>query len=443
MPIVMRNMAQVSLPEEYRSEVLSMYLHESRSGDTIKNYKYSNGVAYLPLNIRKLNKVSELLSEPIVDERTSGNEVATGFTLNPAFKFRDHQAAPAQELLNFCKNNKYAVLEAPCSCGKTVVMTWVAGMLGRKVLVLVDMGSLQGQWQEAFKIVWNKESHILDKNSTTLGDVCIATFQMLHYNPELVNAVRKEFGTIVLDEYHGTQSTTRREVMMKLNSKYRIGCTATMMKKNYSDDVLTDMVADVSVRMVDKNSLKAEVFFLDTGVKFSSSNPDDWGKIQSKLGKDAHRNRLVAGVVADLYKEGRTIAVVCVTIDSCNAVAAELNKICPECKLRVYIGSTNLKQDQALRADMANGTINVVITVKKLDRGVDLPSLDALVLAKPANNEAFVVQVAGRVVRPLEGKLNPVIYDLVDRSELSLRFASNRRRWYRKLGYPIQKDIDK
>jgi len=443
MPIVIKNMAQVTLPEEYRSEVLGLYVHQSRSGEVIKNYKYKDGVAYLPLNIRKLKQVSALLKEPIIDERANGSAPETEFVANPSFKFRDHQVGPAYELLEFCTDNKYAVLEAPCSCGKTVVMTWVAGMIGRKTLVLVDMGSLQGQWQEAFKIVWGKDSTILDRNSTVLPDVCIATFQLLHFNPTLVNLIRREFGTIVLDEYHGTQSTTRREVMMKLNSQYRIGCTATMMKKNYSDDVLTDMVSDVSVRMVDKNSLKADVFFVNSGTKFCSSNPDDWGKIQSKLGKDLCRNSMIADLVADLCRAGRKTAAVCVTIESCEAVCKSLLNICPECKPRVYIGSTNLKQDQALRSDLADGTINVVLTVKKLDRGVDLPSLDTLVLAKPANNEAFVVQVAGRIVRPLEGKEVPVIYDLVDTSELSVRFASNRRRWYKKLGYSIQKDIDK
>jgi len=442
MAIILRNMAQVSLPEEHKLEVLSMYVHDSKSGDSIRNYKYNNGVAYLPLNSRKLHRVAQLLGEELVDERSNGENPSENYVVNPAFVFREHQTQPSHALLDFCLNNNYAVLEAPCSCGKTVVMTWVAGMLNRKILILVDMGSLQSQWKEAFQIVWKKEATILDRTSRVFGDVCIATFQLLHFNPELVAAVKKEFGVLVLDEAHTTQSDTRREVLMKMNNKYRLACSATMIKKNYSDDVLTDMIADISVRMVDNKALKAEVYFVPTTTKFYSNDPDNWGKTTSKLGKDGLRNKYIADLVADLCRAGRKIAVICVTIESCEAVAATLLNICPECKLRVYIGSTNLKQDQALREDLASGMINTVITVKKLEKGVDLPSLDCLVLAKPANNEAFVVQIAGRIVRPLEGKPTPVIYDLVDKGELSQRFAYNRGRWYKKLGYSVQKSID-
>lgn len=445
MPIILKNLAQVYLPPEHRAEVLGMFFHEGRDGSSIKNYKYDskNGYAYLPLNQRKLLYVSRLLGEAIEDDRSEGVVVSSPFVENPKFKFRDHQTIPAIELLGFTRGNNYSVLQAPCSCGKTVVMTWVAGNLGKKILILVDMGSLQSQWAEAFELVWGKKVQIIANSDTEFADVCVATFQMLHFNPDLVKVMRKEFGTLLLDEFHATSSSTRREILMQMNNKYRIGCTATPYKKGYSDEVLSDMVADVSVEMIDDKALKAEVYFEPTGTRFYSSNPDDWGKIQSKLGKDERRNLMAAAIVAEQVKEGRKILVIGVTIDSLKQIEAYLLKNCPECKLRVYIGSTTLKQDLALREDIANGTINTLLTVKKAEKGLDLPSLDCLVLSRPANNEALIVQLAGRIVRRLEGKPTPKIIDVVDRSELAVRFASNRRRWYKKLGYVIQKDIDK
>ena len=443
MAIVLKNLAQVTLPEEHRREVLELFVHTNRDGVSIRNYKYKDGVAYLPLNMRKLAYVSKLLNEPIVDERTPGADLSAPFTLNPLFTFREHQEKPANDLVAHCLRNNYAVLSAPCSCGKTVVMAYAAGKLGRKVLVLVDMGSLQSQWAEAFEIVWNKKVQIIDRNSKEFADVCVATFQLLHLNPELVKAIKTHFGTLLLDEFHSTQSDTRREVLTKMNNQYRIGCTATLMKKGYSDEVLTDMVSDVSVEMIDPKALKADVFFVDSGVKFYSNNSDDWGKIQSKLGSSDARNAFVAGLVMDRVLWGRKVLLIGVTLESLGVIAKHLYKNCPECKLRVYIGSTKLKEDQALRADLANGTINVIGTVKKADKGLDLPSLDCLILARPANNEAFVTQIAGRIVRPVDGKPTPEIYDVVDRGELAVRFAGNRRRWYRKLGYSVQNTIDK
>ena len=84
------------------------------------------------------------------------------------------------------------------------------------------------------------------------------------------------------------------------------------------------------------------------------------------------------------------------------------------CRPVVYVGSTTLKQDRQLREDLASGKINIILTVKKADKGLDLPSLDYLILARPANNEAFIIQISGRIVRSLPGKPTPVILDLVD-----------------------------
>lgn len=112
MAITIRGMAQVKIPPEHLQEVLGMYVHTPRDGSFIRNYRYSSkdGHAYLPLN--------------------------------PDFTFRPHQINPSAELLQVCRKENFALLSAGCGNGKTVVMTWVAGMLGHRVLILVDMGSL-------------------------------------------------------------------------------------------------------------------------------------------------------------------------------------------------------------------------------------------------------------------------------------------------------------
>ena len=440
--IIMKNLARVELPEQYKKEILELYVHTSRDGQVIRNYKYKDGVAYLPLNQRKLNYVASILNVEIIDAREDGEPLLAPFSKNPVFSFRDHQIKPAAELVGYCLQNNYAVLNAPCSCGKTVVMTYAAGMLGQKVLILVDMGSLQSQWAEAFELVWGKKVQILNRDSTVFADVCVSTFQLLHSNPGLVNAVRKHFGTLLLDEFHTTASETRREILFKLCNKYRIGCTATLMKKGFNHDVLTDTVADTSVSMTDPKALTAEVHLVDSGVGFKSNNPDDWGKTISYLGKDPKRNQNLAALVGELAQQNRKILLIGVTVDSLKDIERLLIKNCPDCKLRVYVGATSHKQDQALRADLASGVINVIATVKKADKGLDLPSLDCLVFAKPTNNEAAVTQIAGRIVRPVDGKPTPVIYDVVDRGVLSSRFLANRLRWYKKLGYSIIKTID-
>lgn len=427
--ILLRNMARVEIPEEHKSEVLGLYVHESYSA-TIINYIYSNGVAYLPLNRTKLDYVAALIGAEIIDERSHGEPLTTPFTLNPGFKFRDHQGGPAMALLDFVEQHRYAVLQADCGTGKTVVNTWVAGHLQKKTLVLVDQSILASQWVEAFKLVWGKEAQIVDAgHRDTFADVCIVTFQYLHRNPDVLRRMQKIFGACIIDEFHISAASTYQVVLFKLDNFYRIGTTATLGKKGYSQETLTDLVADVSVTMVDNKALKADVEFLDTGVRFTSNNPDDYVDILSDLASNTARNQFIIELIQSLANESRVILFVGARTESLRYLHSEVSKFYPSF---LFTGTTKSAQEQAMKAGIEDGSIKIVFSEKKFEKGVDAPRLDTLILAKPMNNENTVVQLKGRIERPLEGKPQPLVIDLVDRGDLPIKWAQNRLKWYKR-----------
>lgn len=429
-------MAKVLLPPDKRLEILRLYTHESRSKEVVPNFVYKDGVAYLPLNMSKLRLVADILGETLDDQRSPGLPIRQPFTLNPAFTFRPHQEVPASKLLSHIQEQRYGVLRAPCSCGKTVVMTWTAGHLNKKTLVLVDQGNLAGQWQEAYKLVWNHDAHILGNEKDLSNDVVIATFQFLHRHPELVREMRDMFGVCLLDEFHISGAKTYRNVLFRLNNMYRIGTSATVMRKGFSSEILTDLVSDVSVQMVDDKALVPEIKFINTEVSFSSDNPNDFTKTLGALAENDQRNSLIVSLIKEQVDAGRKVLLVGSRIACLKYLHDILSKFC---SATLYTGSTNLAQDRALRDGVAKGEIDVILTDKKAEKGLDLPLLDTVVIAKPMNNEATITQIVGRVLRPAAGKPSPVVYDLVDRGSLAWRFAANRYWWYRKLGYKFDK----
>lgn len=440
MPIVIRNLARVELQDEHKLDVLKMYSHEKRKlreddeAEVLCNYVYRNDVAYLPLNATKLKLVSILTGQELVDERSEGLLLKEPFVLNPGFKFREHQVAPAPKLLAFTQNHQYSILKAPCSSGKTVVMTWVAGQLGKRVLVLVDQGNLADQWQEAFKIVWNKDATILRKEEDLDADVLICTFQLLHKHKDWLPRIKDAFGTCLLDEFHGDAAKTYRMIIFGLNNFYRIGTTATLMRKGFSDEVLTDLVADVSVEMVDQKALVPEIEFVPTNVSWCSNDPDQFTKILTELSQNDARNAIILDLIRKQVDLGRKILFIGARTDSLKYLHQKASEFCSAV---LYVGSTTQKQDLALKEGIASGATQVIFADKKVEKGVDLPALDVLILAKPVNNEATVTQLVGRIVRALEGKPTPKVYDLYDRGNLAWRFAGNRLRWYQQLGYKI------
>jgi len=439
MPVVLRNMAKVDLPDELKLEVLKMYSHESRNGDVVQNYLYKNGTAYLPLNSTKLKLVSILTGQELVDERSQGAPLKKPFCLNPAFKFREHQVEAAPKLLAFTQKNQYALLRAACSTGKTVVMTWVSGHLGKRVLVLVDQGNLADQWKEAFELVWCREATILKKEEDLGADVLICTFQLLNKHKDWLPRIKDAFGTCLLDEFHGDAAKTYRMILFGLNNFYRIGTTATLMRKGFSEEVLTDLVADVSVEMVDQKALIPEIRFVPTDVGWCSNNPDDFSKILTELSQNDRRNEMIVNLIREQVSFGRKVLFVGARTESLAYLHSKASEFCSAV---LYVGSTTQKQDLALREGLASGVTQVIFADKKTDKGVDLPALDVLILAKPVNNEATVTQLVGRIVRALQGKPTPIVYDLYDRGNLAWRFAGNRLRWYRQLGYKIMGNPD-
>lgn len=443
MPIILRNVARVLFPDdndELKSKILGLYTHTNRNDESILNYVYKagSGMAYLPLNRTKLNYVAELLNETIVDERAEGLPIQEPFLLKEGFEFRPHQVEPVPMLLGIILENKYGVLKAPCSCGKTVAMTWVAGHLGKKTLVLVDQGNLAGQWKEAFeKIVWGKTATILDKKKDLSADVIIATFQFLHKNPELLAKMKDMFGTCLIDEMHISGAPTYKNVLFKLNNKYRIGTSATVMRKGYSEEVVTDLVSDISLEMVDQNALIPEIRFVRSDVAFHSNNPDDFTKTLTKLSENETRNAKIISLLKSLVAKGRKVLYVGPRILSLEYLHKSIKD---SCNSVLYVGSTTLKQDQALRDGLAAGNIDVILTEKKSEKGLDLPMLDTVVIAKPMNNQATVIQIVGRILRHLPGKPSPVVFDFVDKGDLACRFAKNRYWWYKKSGYKMPEE---
>ncbi|HYE98513.1 MAG TPA: helicase-related protein, partial [Planctomycetota bacterium] len=61
-------------------------------------------------------------------------------------------------------------------------------------------------------------------------------------------------------------------------------------------------------------------------------------------------------------------------------------------------------------AGLASGDIEVVTNVDVLSEGWDLPSLGAVIMARPTESLSKYLQMAGRVQRPYEGRV-PIVID--------------------------------
>jgi superfamily II DNA or RNA helicase len=95
-----------------------------------------------------------------------------------------------------------------------------------------------------------------------------------------------------------------------------------------------------------------------------------------------------------------------------------------------YIGGlSDSQREEAAKAQYIGATF------KMAEEGLDIPSLDTLILATPKSD---VEQAVGRIQRPCAGKKNPVVLDVVDVGySIAIAMHQNRRKVYSRIGAKV------
>ena len=118
-----------------------------------------------------------------------------------------------------------------------------------------------------------------------------------------------------------------------------------------------------------------------------------------------------------------------------HAQALEVALTVQGAEARALVGKMTPSQRGQVLQDVERGAVSVVVATSLADEGLDLPSLDACVLATPCGNVARVEQRIGRVLRPREGTPPPIVVDLVDAFGPARGYWRRRAKLYRERGW--------
>jgi superfamily II DNA or RNA helicase len=102
-------------------------------------------------------------------------------------------------------------------------------------------------------------------------------------------------------------------------------------------------------------------------------------------------------------------------------------------------GETPKHEREQVMKWMREGQYQYLFATYQLAKlGLDIPRLNKLILASPHRDKTSIQQAVGRIMRPFEGKPQPVVYDIYDSKVPQLvHWARERVRVYRSLGCQV------
>jgi len=369
-----------------------------------------------------------------VDVRTA--PAADKIHLNDEFSLRAYQ----QEALDsWLKNDGDGVIIAPCGAGKTAIGVAAMTEFDTKALVLVHTNDLAVQWMNRIESMLNEKATQYGagkKNDS--GRIVVATFQTLErmsFNQRY--AFGKQFGLCIVDEAHHVPAHTFCSVMFCMPARYRLGLTATPDRPDGLTNILWWHFGP-SVYEITNAQLARSGHVLPPRIEWFFTNwigPSqrvDWSKLITKMTTDHERNGMILNRILEACDDGRQILVLSDRVDHCIKMAETLRS--HNIEAEPLVGKMTKKQRQEVLERADKREIQVVCATTVADEGLDLPSLDTVVLTTPTKALGRIQQRIGRVMRPHPLKKNPIVIDCVDDIGSMRGLARKRNRLYSRIG---------
>lgn len=248
-------------------------------------------------------------------------------------------------------------------------------------------------------------------------DVLCASVQTLARAEHLKKFSPQHFDYIVVDEFHHAAAATYRSLLAHFAPSFLLGLTATPDRTDQSDILsLCDDNLVYSCNLFDgitAGLLSPFHYYgiLDESVDYSEvpwrNGRFDPEMLSNKLATVARARHVLKQWRG--YAQMRTIAF-CVSIKHAEFMAKQFGRDGIACAA-VFSGSS-LGRSQALER-LSSGELKVLFTVDLFNEGVDLPSIDTVMMLRPTESKILFLQQLGRGLRSSEGKSHLVVLDFI------------------------------
>ena len=340
---------------------------------------------------------------------------------------------------------------------------------GKTVMAAVDYARLRKDLPRARLLFVAHRNEILDQSLATfrhairdasfgekwIGGARPQHFEHVFASVQSLNAANLEdlapdhFDVVIVDEFHHAAAPSYRKLLDHVEPRELLGLTATPER---SDDLsilhfFDDRIA-AELRLwdaIDQQRLCPFMYFgihdgLDlTDIPWRRGQGYDVQALSNLYTSTDAWARTVVQEVTRLADQPATMRALgfCVSIEHAQFMAAHFTKHgLPS--VAVW-GDSSLADRAAALKDLAAGRVRVVFSVDLFNEGVDVPTVDTLLMLRPTESPTLFLQQLGRGLRRSKDKSFCTVLDFVGTHRKEFRFD----RRYRALLGGTRRDIER
>lgn len=385
--------------------------------EVIRNYKI------LPKNILSIPQGrTDLIPEgyEIIDKRVVHDMPFP----DPLIPLRPEQKVIYDEF------NESGFLNALVGWGKTFTALHVAAKLGQKTLIITHTTILRDQWIKEIKLLYDMDVGIIGSGQFDIDHVIVVGNVQTVTKHTL--ALSKEFGTVIMDEGHHCPATTFTALIDGMYSRYRIGLSGTMLRKDGKHVLLKDYFGSEIHKPPQSHTLDPKVKIIKSGISLTPG--EVWVKKINNLLYDPDYQEYISVIARTQMAKGHKVLIVADRVEFLTNVKELIGEDC-----LLVTGETSPEERNCISKRLESCEASCIAGSRQIfSEGISINILSCVILAGPISNEILLEQIIGRIMRKHPDKLNPLVLDIQFSGYADKKQNNLRLQFYLNKGWEIE-----
>jgi superfamily II DNA or RNA helicase len=369
-------------------------------------------------------------------------KIPEGSNINIPFhgELRDYQQPVVDKYLNHVTSMSCGggLLDLPCAWGKTSASLYIVSQLKKKTIVIVHKEFLMNQWIERIQQflpsarIGKIQGQTIDIDNK---DIVLAMLQSLSMK-DYPSTMFDSFGLTIIDEVHHISSETFSCALFKLVTKYMLGLSATMNRKDGTTKIFKMFLGNIIEKVVRKGEYDVVVrgikYIVDDD-EFNKTVHDFRGNPQfstmiTKLCEYNRRSEFIINIIKDMLIENPNQQIMILAHNkSLLKYLFDAIVFKQIATVGYYVGGMKehaLKESETKRI--------IIATYSMAAEALDIKTLTTLIMATPKTD---IEQAVGRILR--EKHSQPVVVDIIDAHDMFQKQWIKRKKFYKSQNYKI------